>query len=167
MGKSRIVEKVKKFKTSCWGLNTDIYAAMRKILDALIENDVRPSEVQNLVLAIFSDMQIDQAYTDNRKTLQTRLKTMFELAGLETRHREPYPVPHILYWNLRTTNGFPTKTTEENVTMFSGYNASLLNVFSEKGMDELTKVTPYMMLNSTLNISRYENLEERSKQLLC
>jgi hypothetical protein len=161
-----LVEKVRKLKTADWGMNTDLYAAMRKILDALIENEVGPSEVKNLVLAIFSDMQIDQAYTDNRKTLQFRLKTMFELAGLESTYREPYPVPHILYWNLRTTSGFPTKTTEENVTMFSGYNASLLNVFSEKGMDELTNVTPYMMLNSTLNVSRYESLEERAKLLL-
>jgi len=119
-----------------------------------------------MVLAIFSDMQIDYAYTDNRGVLQTRLRQMFELAGLESKYRKPYPVPHILYWNLRTTTGFPTKTTEENVTMFSGYNSSLLNVFSEKGMEELQKVTPIDMLKSLLNIDRYEDLENRAKVLL-
>ena len=55
---------------------------------------------------------------------------------------------------------FPTKTTEPNVTMFSGYNSSLLNVFSEKGMEELVKITPWDMLKTTLNNSRYECLDK-------
>jgi len=161
-----LAEKVMKLKEAPWGMNTDLDAAMRMILEALIENDVSPDEVENMALAIFSDMQIDYAYTDNRGVLQTRLRQMFELAGLESKYRKPYPVPHILYWNLRTTTGFPTKTTEENVTMFSGYNSSLLNVFSEKGMEELQKVTPIDMLKSLLNIDRYEDLENRAKVLL-
>lgn len=153
-------EKLLKLKSARWGMNTNLYSAMKMILDALIINDVHPNEVENLVLAIFSDMQIDQAYTDNRKVLQDKLKQMFELAGLETKYRQPYPVPHILYWNLRKTSGFPTKTTEPNVTMFSGYNSSLLNVFHEKGMEELVKITPWDMLKTTLNNSRYECLDK-------
>ena len=153
-------EKLLKLKSARWGMNTNLYGAMKMILDALIINDVHPNEVDNLVLAIFSDMQIDQAYTDNRKVLQDKLKQMFELAGLESKYRQPYPVPHILYWNLRKTSGFPTKTTEPNVTMFSGYNSSLLNVFHEKGMEELVKITPWDMLKTTLNNSRYECLDK-------
>lgn len=153
-------EKLLKLRSARWGMNTNLYGAMKMILDALIINDVHPNEVDNLVLAIFSDMQIDQAYTDNRKVLQDKLKQMFELAGLESKYRQPYPVPHILYWNLRKTSGFPTKTTEPNVTMFSGYNSSLLNVFHEKGMEELVKITPWDMLKTTLNNSRYECLDK-------
>ena len=153
-------EKLVKLKNARWGMNTNLYGAMKMILDALIINDVHPNEVDNLVLAIFSDMQIDEAYTDNRKVLQDKLKQMFELAGLESKYRLPYPVPHILYWNLRKTSGFPAKTTEPNVTMFSGYNSSLLNVFSEKGMEELVKITPWDMLKTTLNNSRYECMDK-------
>jgi len=153
-------EKLVKLKSARWGMNTNLYGAMKMILDTLIINEVHPNEVDNLVLAIFSDMQIDQAYTDNRKVLQDKLKQMFALAGLETKYRQPYPVPHILYWNLRKTSGFPTKTTEPNVTMFSGYNSSLLNVFSEKGMEDLVKITPWDMLKTTLNNSRYECMDK-------
>ena len=66
-------EKLLKLKSARWGMNTNLYSAMKMILDALIINDVHPNEVENLVLAIFSDMQIDQAYTDNRKVLQDKL----------------------------------------------------------------------------------------------
>ena len=46
------------------------------------------------------------------------------------------------------------------LTMFSGYNSSLLNVFHEKGMEELVKITPWDMLKTTLNNSRYECLDK-------
>ena len=35
-------------------------------------------------------------------------------------------IPHITFWNLRSTNGFPVMPSQKNVSMVSGYNASLL-----------------------------------------
>ena len=99
----------------------------------MIINNIQPEEVENLVLAIFSDMQIDCCLTsDQKNTLYDNIKLMFNNAGLETSYKTPYNPPHILFWNLRQTQGFPTSVTEKNVTMLSGYNVMLLNAFVKK-----------------------------------
>ena len=44
--------------------------------------------------------------------------------------------------------------------MLSGYNSSLLNIFQEKGVDDLQKVTPIQMLKDLLTKERYRILED-------
>ena len=115
----------------------------------------------DLTLAIFSDMQINQAIGQKEfSVLYDNIKTMFEVAGLESVYKTPYQVPHILFWNLRQTSGFPSKTTTKNTTMLSGYNSSLLNIFQDKGIDDLQKVTPIQMLKDLLMKERYRALED-------
>ena len=160
-------EKVKTVRHISWGGVTDIYKAMKLICDTLIINNIHPEEVENLVLAIFSDMQIDCCLTsDQKNTLYDNIKLMFNNAGLETSYKKPYNPPHILFWNLRQTQGFPTSVTEKNVTMLSGYNAMLLNAFCEKGMEGLKEMTPIKMLDGLLSNKRYIHLEEKLKNIL-
>ena len=87
---------------------------------------------------------------------------MFNNAGMESSYQKPYNPPHILFWNLRQTNGFPSTTTQENVIMVSGYNSTLLNAFSEKGIDAFKKITPFKMVKDILNNPRYDlmNIEK-------
>ena len=49
--------------------------------------------------------------------------------------------------------------TKNNVTMLSGYNATLLNVFCNKGIEELKTMTPYRMISDLLTNERYKPLE--------
>ena len=42
-------------------MNTNIKAMFDLIIKIIIENEIPPSKVENLTLAIFSDMQIDSA----------------------------------------------------------------------------------------------------------
>lgn len=154
-------EKVYKVREAEWGMTTNLYKAFRAILDVLKKNSIPPVDVEDLTLAIFSDMQIDNAIGQKEfSVLYDNIKQMFEVAGLESVYKKEYNVPHILFWNLRQTNGFPSKTTEKNTTMLSGYNSSLLNVFQEKGISELKKVTPIIMLKDLLSVQRYEILEK-------
>lgn len=155
------VEKVQQVKSSHWGMNTDFYKAMRYILDIILVNDIPPQEVSNMILAVFSDMQIDAALSreENKNTMMENIKNMYHSAGLMSKYKTPYKAPHILFWNLRNTTGFPTLSTEKNTTMLSGYNATLLNVFVEKGFDGLKKCTPASMLNDLLKHKRYNILE--------
>ena len=154
------VEKVEQVKSAHWGMNTDFYKAMRYILDVILMNGISPDEVSNMVLAVFSDMQIDQANRGNTDTMMENIKNMYHSAGLVSKYKTPYDPPHILFWNLRNTVGFPTLSTEENATMLSGYNATLLNVFVEKGFEGLQKCSPASMLNDLLNNKRYNILEK-------
>jgi hypothetical protein len=153
------VEKVKKVSRANWGMNTNFYGAMKLILDSLIQNEVDPTTVENLVLVVFSDMQIDQASSENTNTMYENIKQMFYNGGLTTDYKTPYNPPHILFWNLTSSSGFPTLSSEKNVTMLSGYSPVLLNVFCEKGLDGLREYTPFKMLCDLLNHERYKQLE--------
>jgi hypothetical protein len=169
---STFVEKVAQVKGSRWGMNTDFYKAMRYILDVILVNGIPPSEVSNMILAVFSDMQIDCATPARGEdsldgTMMENIKNMFHSAGLMSKYKTPYTPPHILFWNLRNTTGFPTLSTEENTTMLSGYNATLLNIFVEKGLDGLKKYTPSNMLSELLNNNRYKFLDVALKGFVC
>ena len=160
-GCRNFVEKVLKLERHNSGLNTNFYKALNMILDSIVQNNIPPSDVENLVLAVFSDMQIDCANRSdmNFNTLYENIEKMFHDAGMNSIYSTPYNPPHILFWNLRKTNGFPTLSSQKNVTMLSGYNATLLNVLCEKGVEELKKVTPFSMLENLLNDKRYDILE--------
>ena len=155
------VDKVHILNSCSSGLNTNFYKALTMILDVIVQNSIPPTEVENMVLAIFSDMQIDAANRGGMQmnTLYENMEVMFRDAGMNSIFNMPYKPPHILFWNLRKTNGFPTFSSQENVTMLSGYNSTLLNIFCEKGVEELKKVTPFVMLENLLNHKRYDTLE--------
>ena len=169
------VDKVRNFST---GLNTDFYAALKMILDVLVENDVSPEDSENMVLAVFSDMQIDTAICKNSAidisripthvgymdTMYDCIKKLYSEAGLRSKYKKPYIPPHILFWNLRNTQGFPVLSTQRNVSMISGYNSALLNVFCDKGMDALKEFTPRKMLKDILDNERYSILENDVKE---
>ena len=137
------------------GLNTNFYKALKLILDSCVSANLPDSIVSNMVLAIFSDMQIDVG--DNRKqrlaTMYDGIKDMYNDAGYSS-------VPHILFWNLRSTTGAPSSSSTKNTTMFSGYSPALLNTFCSKGMDMLQNITPWHMLVESLNIPRYDCLRK-------
>lgn len=145
--------RVHQLHKASWGMTTDFYAALNLILKQMVELAVPAEEVSELVLAIFSDMQMDAAdknTTERRKALLEDMRERFEDAG--------YTMPHILFWNLRSTNGFPCVTTAENVTMLSGFNQVLLNALENKGMEELKTYTPIRMIREMLSKPRF-NIE--------
>ena len=86
---------------------------------------------------------------------------MFSTAGLESKYNKPYKVPHLVWWNLRMTTGFPTLSSTENCSMLSGYNASLLNAFESKGVDTLKDYTPCKMIYDILDEERYNMLDRK------
>jgi hypothetical protein len=78
---------------------------------------------------------------------------------MRSKFREPYRPPHILFWNLRQTQGFPVTSNQENVTALSGYSSTLLNIFCDKGIDGLKKFTPAGALEEILAHPRYNAME--------
>jgi hypothetical protein len=155
-------DKVKKVKDSAWGMSTNFYKAANLILEVLIQEQIHPDSVKDLTFVILSDMQINSAENNdnNLNTLYDELKKLFTAAGLQTIHQKPYEVPHILFWNLRKTIGFPNLSDELNTTMLSGYSSYLMNVICNKGYEELKKVTPYSQLTDILSNKRYLKFEK-------
>jgi len=140
---------------------------------------VSPSNVENMILAIFSDMQIDDClcmqYGSNRYTythteqqtkqayhkwsvMHDKIKQRYAEVGMQY-YGQPLKPPHILFWNLRNTGGFPTFSSEAGCSMMSGFDPTILNLFCELGLDVLKNLTPYNMLLKQLDNPRYLPLE--------
>lgn len=146
-----------------WGMSTDLVLACEMIAEALAAAGVKRGEAPEVILTILSDMQIDggQDVTAPQQhdvppsggwgaamsgDAWERIASCFNAKG--------YPCPHIVWWNLRTTEGFPTVMDREGTTCVSGYSASLLKAFQERGVEALKDATPMAMIASLLEDER-------------
>jgi Mg-chelatase subunit ChlD len=157
------VSQVEVVKNAEWGMNTNFHAALDAILDAIIQNKMAPEDVQDLVLVILSDMQMDTGDECNKQVLYETVKAKYEAAGIRI-HGIPYKPPHILFWNLRSTSGFPVLSNQPNASMMSGFSPALLNLFCEQGMDALQSSTPWSLLLRSLENERYTIMSDRLYQ---
>ena len=142
------------------GLNTNFYAAMDLILNAIIQSKLSPDEVHDLVLVILSDMQSDEADKHADMSMHDNIKKRYSDAGIRL-YGTPFNPPHILMWNLRSTDGFPCLSYQTNASMMSGFSPVLLNVFCEKGLDALQSCTPWSILVECLDNDRYKILSNK------
>ena len=62
----------------------------------------------------------------------------------------PFNTPNILFWNMRSTKGFPVISKQRNVSMLSGFSPVLLNTFCNKGYNELDPKENKGQLQSSL-----------------
>jgi hypothetical protein len=144
-------------------MNTNFYSALDTILDAIIQNKMAPEDVQDLVLVILSDMQIDSGDTSDTQALYDIMKEKYTVAGIRV-HGKPYKPPHILFWNLRSTSGFPTLSNQSNCSMMSGISPALLNLFCDQGLEALQSCTPWSVLEKSLENPRYKIMAEKMLQ---
>jgi hypothetical protein len=155
-GTESFYEKAHRVKSASWGGGTKIFRAFEMVLHACVQNKVPSREVENMIIAIFSDMQIDCHYVKdspfNDKVMVDRIDEMYQ--------KEGYKTPHLLFWNLRKTSGFPMLTSRKNCTALSGYSSTLLNVFCDKGIGGLKEFTPQKMLEDLLSHNRYDIMEQ-------
>jgi Mg-chelatase subunit ChlD len=157
------ISQVEVIKRAPWGMNTNFHAALDTILDAIIENKMAPEDVQDLVLVILSDMQMDSGDKCNKQALYDTMKAKYEAAGIRV-HGTPYKPPHILFWNLRSTSGFPSLANQPNASMMSGFSPALLNLFCEQGIAALESCTPWSLLIKSLENERYTIMSNKLYQ---
>ena len=159
------ISQVEVVKSAEWGMNTNFRAALNLILDAIVANKMASEDVQDMVLVILSDMQMDAGDNCNRQVLYDTMKTKYEEAGIRV-NGVPYKPPHILFWNLRSTSGFPTLANQPNTSMMSGFSPTLLNLFCEQGMEALQSCTPWSLLLKSLENERYKIMADKFEKIL-
>jgi hypothetical protein len=167
-GHNTFVEMVKCVRGAEWGMNTNFAAALNMILEAIITQKLAPEDVEDMVLAIFSDMQMDEAENRSNKSslsLMDSIEKKYADAGNRL-WGKPFKPPHILFWNLRSTSGFPTLSTQKNASMMSGFSPILLNLFCEEGLDALQSCTPWSLLVKSLQNERYNPLDKYLRETL-
>jgi hypothetical protein len=162
-GHDNFVDMVKIISNANWGMNTNFEAALHLILDAIISQKLNPDDVEDMVLAIFSDMQIDDADTNANATFYDSIEQKYADAGVRV-WGKPYKLPHILFWNLRSTSGFPTLSTQRNCSMMSGFSPALLNIFCDEGLLSLQSCNPLKLLVNSLENNRYAILDAHIRE---
>lgn len=120
---STIVEKVQTLRAAPWGMNTDFYKAMQRILTVVEDNDLQQEDVPNLL--VISDMQFDAAGGHGWNTVYENIENMFRESGLR-KNGCPITPPTIVFWNVRGAIGFPVASNQRGVVMLSGFSPALL-----------------------------------------
>ena len=161
-GCDNFVSMVQQVSRADWGMNTNFLAVLNMILDAIIQQKLRPEDVEDMVLTILSDMQIDQA-DHNHGSIMELIEKRYAETGMRL-YNIPFKPPHVLFWNLRSTGGFPTLSSQKNVSMMSGFSPVMLNLFCEEGIDALQSCNPWSLFLKSLDNVRYQVLEDRIKQ---
>ena len=163
-GQDTFIDMVDTLRRAEWGMNTNFAAALTMILDAIVTQKLKPEDVEDMVLAIFSDMQMDQADPSSKSVIDF-IESKYAEAG-QRLWNKPFKVPHILFWNLRSTDGFPTLSTQKNASMMSGFSPALLNMFCEEGLEALQSCTPWSLFIKSLDNERYKPLDTFIRETL-
>jgi Mg-chelatase subunit ChlD len=163
-GKETFVEMVKTISEAGWGFNTNFAAALNMILEAIITQKLRPEDVEDMVLVIFSDMNMDAA-DPTAINLMDSIEKQYADAGQRI-WKKPFKAPHILFWNLRSTSGFPTLSSQKNCSMMSGFSPALLNIFCDEGINALQSCTPWSLFIKSLDNERYKILDQHIRETL-
>lgn len=159
-GVDDFVSQVDIVRNGEWGMNTNFYAALDLILNSIIQTKMEPEYVQDMILVVLSDMQMDQADRTDIKCVYDGIEQKYAQAGVRV-HGKPYKPPHILFWNLRSTSGFPSLSNESNCSMMSGFSPALLNLFCDQGLDALQSCTPWSLLERSLENERYKIMGDK------
>jgi hypothetical protein len=158
---STFIEMTKRIVTDS-GFNTNFHKALKLILTGISLSKLPYEEVSDMVLVILSDMQIDQGdwnYMD--PSMNKLLIREYAEMGMNV-YGKPLRPPHILFWNLRTTNGFPAISVDNNCSMMSGYSPVLLNNFVENGFEAFKNLNPFESLKQIIDKERYNHIKLRN-----
>jgi hypothetical protein len=149
-------DRLKQLYNADWGMNTNIQATFKLILDQAVKHGISQDEMPTKIL-ILSDMEFDSATTESpfysldgeslpkwNPTAQQMIKGMYEDSG--------YEMPNIIYWNLHARNSnFPTSSDEMGTELVSGFSPSIM-----KSILTCEDFTPYKIMMETIDSPRYE-----------
>ena len=141
--RGNVLEKSQQMVQSTWGMNTNLVAAMEKILKVAVDGSV-PSDEMPKILLIMSDMQFDRcARFDDSAIGMIRRK--YETAG--------YQMPQIVFWNLNAADNVPVKANETGVALVSGFSPAIVKSVLSADVEEFT---PRGIMMKTIMNPRYD-----------
>ena len=154
---------------------SNLYDGIDKLLDTIVDSKMPEKQVAEMGIIIFSNMNFikeqNQDQTQDFITVYEAIKHKYENAGQKAINKA-YTMPHIVFWNMESTHGFPCLSIHPNVTMISGNNPKLLNLFQDK-MEKMycsetyhPNITPFTKMKECLKNARYKCLEEEIVKML-
>lgn len=135
-------EKINNMDMSAWGMNTDLDAVFRLLLNTAINSETSASDLPKAIV-IISDMQIDSCMIQS-SDFHMKWKNEFEKHG--------YTLPNVVFWNVNSTSDvYHADSKRPGVQYLSGYSASTFKTL----ITNLNK-TPIEAMLDTLLSERYE-----------
>lgn len=140
--KGSLYERIRQLSQAEWGMNTNLEAVYKLILDKAVTNKLSENDMPTKIL-IISDMEFDSA-TKCSDTALSMIQRKYSDAG--------YNMPTIIFWNVNGRIGnVPANFKTENVGLVSGFSPSILKSILQGSID-----TPEGLMLRTINSERYE-----------
>jgi hypothetical protein len=138
-----IVQKIQQMNSSNWEMNTNLHAAIQKVLDVATKAGV-PADEMPKALLILSDMQFDSCarYDDSAMQMIAR---KYADAG--------YTMPQIVFWNLNAADNVPVKFNKHGVALVSGFSPTIVKSVLAADLEEFT---PEAIMRKTIMSERYD-----------
>ena len=144
---STIGKRIDNLSRAAWGMNTDLIAVFKTVLDAGVKNDV-PAEEMPSKLIIVSDMQFDSCCRNNNRTNFEQIQKLYRKAG--------YEMPQLVFWNVNAIGGnVPIQSHDTGTCLVSGCSPSIL-----KSVLTDSVLTPVDTMNETVYTERYDAVGE-------
>ncbi len=138
--KGNLYERVVQLSKAFWDQNTNLEAVFELILNQAKKHNLPQSEMPRSLL-IISDMQFDQCNKNLNDSAIRMIDRMYQEAG--------YTRPNIVFWNVRNSNGIPTKHDHNGTALVSGFSPSMVKQLLDEDM------TPLGVMLKALNQDRY------------
>ena len=140
--KGNINQKIDQMVKSQWEMNTNLHAAIKKILEVAVKGGV-PQEEMPKMLLILSDMQFDACVTFDDSAMQM-IERSYIAAG--------YEMPKIVFWNLNAHDNVPVKFDESGTALVSGFSPAIVKPLLSGNLEEFT---PEAIMLKTVMVDRY------------
>ena len=140
--KGTIVDRCRQMVGSKWAMNTNLIAALDKILSVAKKGGVPQEEMPEMLL-ILSDMQFDYCASFDDSAMEA-VQRRFTAAG--------YDVPKIVFWNLNARDNVPVQMDSSGVALVSGFSPAIVKSVLSADMEQFT---PYGIMMTTLSSDRY------------
>lgn len=146
--------------------NTNLEAVFDLVLQTAVDNKLKQEDIPTLV--ILSDMEIDQGadfgggyscwnrsskYSAHKHALMEKIKQRYEANG--------FKMPRTIWWNICSRTGtIPLQQNPDTgIVLCSGYSQSQFKMIASN------KTDPYEVLVETLNVERYQPIEDAIKDI--
>ena len=140
-----VIQCAFQLQKSEWMMDTDIEAALKKILDIAVKGRVPQTEMPS-ALVIVSDMQFNACVDNSDESYMEMMTRMYEDAG--------YSIPSVIFWNMNgAKTNIPVRHTDKGTALISGYSPNILKAVLSGDLEELTPEK--IMLNAIMN-PRYD-----------
>ena len=164
-------EKVRVCASSPWGGSTNFMKAHELILNIADENNLTQEDMPEWFICA-SDMQFN--HSQNTQTIDCEWPHTYggiksSVGDWDENHTiltdkynaKGYTLPQMIYWNLRDTSQFVSKSERKGVQMLSGFSTMQLKSFLETL--DIVDVTPWDTFLNAINNECFDDIKIKLK----